>query len=258
MLKELGKKIKSVLGLSAAIARAEFIARNEGSYLGIFWYLLNPVLMFGLLFLIFNDRLGGSIKFYAPYLFLGVIMFNFFQNATIESVKSIIDDNRYVIKSVNFPSESLLGGIVMKNIFSHAFEILLLAVLLVVFKISLIGILFYVILLLFFSAFVFGVCLLVSSLTVYFADLDGIWNFGVRILWLATPIFYAIGGQKNLLFLNMANPMYYFITLAREVVIYHNMPAAWLLFGALAFSLIFLGVGLFVFGKLKNKLPELV
>lgn len=249
--------IKNTLGLSFVMAKADFKLRNEGSYLGIFWYLLNPILTFSLLYVIFSQRLGADVKNYPLYLLLGIIMFNFFQSASIESTKSIIKDNRGLIKSINFPRESLIGALVLKNIFSHIFEIILFLVALVIFNSNPLGVCFYFIVLIFFCLFIFGFCLILSSLTVFFYDLENIWNFAVRLLWLATPIFYAIESQK-LFYLNLLNPLYYFITISREVVIYGKIPSVWLFSGAFLCGALFLFSGLFIFSRLKNKFAEMI
>ncbi|MCH7640633.1 ABC transporter permease [Patescibacteria group bacterium] len=113
------KNLAYTIRLSLALAKANFKLRNEGTYLGILWYLLNPLLLFALLFLIFFDRLGQNIEQYPLYLLLGIIMFNFFQQATTEATK-IIDQNRHLIKSINFPKESLIASIISTT-FSRGF-----------------------------------------------------------------------------------------------------------------------------------------
>ncbi len=258
LLKRQSQKLKSIVGLSLSLAKAQFKLRNEGTWLGILWYLLNPILMFGLLFFIFSTRLGNNILNYPFYLLLGIIMFNFFQSATIESTKSIVSENNQLIKSINFPKESLIGGIVFKTLFSHLFEIILFIVLLLFFKISLMGVLYYFIILLFFLIFIFSSCLILSSLTVYFADLENIWQFGVRLIWFGTPIFYAIEGQTRLFYLNLLNPMYYFITIARDLIIYMKIPEMWMILVMIGYSLLFLLIGLFLFNYLKGKFAEMI
>jgi ABC-2 type transport system permease protein len=250
------KKLKSVLGLSFQLAKAEFKLRNEGSYLGIFWYLLNPLLVFGLLLLVFSDRLGNDIPKYPLYLLLGVVMFNFFQSSTVDSVTSMIRDYRWVIKSINFPLESLAASIVLKNLFSHFFEIIFFAIFLIFFKVSLVGVVYYLFILILLCSFIFGASLFLASLTVYFVDLESIWSFAVRLLWLGTPIFYAIAGQTKLYYINLLNPMYYFITVARDIVIYAKMPDGLLTSGMIFYTLLSLFAGILIFKKLKNKLAE--
>ncbi len=248
-------KLKSILGLSLSLAKADFKLRNEGSYLGVFWYLLNPALMFILLFLIFSQRLGSDIPQYHLYLLFGIIMFNFFQSATAESTR-VIENNRSIIKSINFPKETLIGGIVLKNLFSHLFEILLFVIILIFSGISAVNFLYYLIILFFLVLFIFGISMIFSAITVYFIDFDNIWIFASRLLWFITPIFYSIEGQNRLFYLNLFNPMFYFITMARELIIYLRIPDLWIIFGGIFYSLAFLLAGIVIFNKLKIKFAE--
>ena len=256
-LKDCYSKLKIFFKLSLEFAKVEFKLKNEGSYLGIFWYLLNPIIVFLIVFLVFSDRLGNTIPYYALYLIIGIIMFDFFQNSTIESPR-IIENNRWVIKSINFPREALIGGVILQNIFSHIFEVFLLALMVLCFKVSFIGIFYYFILLIFFALFTFGVSLLLSSLEFYFVDIENLWIFAVKILWLATPIFYAIEGQLRLLYFNLINPLFYFIATAREIIIFSRLPEPWIVLGMVFSSILFLTLGLWVFSKLKHKFPELI
>jgi len=258
MLKKYYHKIKSILGLSLALAKAGFKLRNEGSYLGVLWYLLGPLLVFILLLLVFSDRLGTDIPNYPLYLLLGIIMFNFFQQTTTESTRAITLEYREVIKSINFSKESLIASIVLKTLFSHLFEIILFIILLLIFKNSLIGIIFYPIILVFFCFFIFGVSLVLAVLTIYFIDLENIWLFASKLMWFGTPIFYAIKGQTRLLYINLFNPMYYFITAARDLIIYNKMPEIWMILGIIVYGLLSLIIGLLIFNKLKIKSAEMI
>ena len=258
MRKNLFGNLRGIFNLSFQLAKAEFKLRNEGSYLGIFWYLLNPILMFFSLFLIFSDRLGNDIPRYPLYLLLGIIMFNLFQSTTLESAKSIIRDNQHLIKSINFPRESLILSILFKNIFSHVFELLLFCIVLFYFNISFLSVFYYFLIFIPFIMFVYGFSLALSILTVFFVDMDNIWIFAVRIIWLGTPIFYAIGNQARLFYFNLFNPLYYFITMARDLVIYNQIPETWMILVSVGFSFFFLFLGLYLFNKLKFKMPELI
>lgn len=243
--------------LSFSLAKAEFKLRNEGSFLGIFWYLLNPLLLFILLFIIFSNILGSDIEKYPLYLLLGIIMFNFFQNVSIESTR-IVRDNRHLIKSINFPRESLIFGSVLKFLFSHIIEIAVFSLFVVFFGGELINILFYPLILIFFCFFVFGISLILGAFTVYFADLENIWIFASRLLWFATPIFYKFGENGILFFVNLFNPIYYFISIGRELVVYTKIPELWMIIGVVGYSLVFLIAGMLIFSKLKNKFAEMI
>ncbi|MDP3881656.1 MAG: ABC transporter permease [Nanoarchaeota archaeon] len=250
-------KITEFFRLSFSIANAEFKLRNEGSYLGILWYLLNPIMLFTLLFLVFRDRLGNDIPYYGLYLLLGIIMFNLFQESTLDASR-VMRNYSGVIKSINFTRESFVSALLIKRIYSHLIEIVVFTVVLYYLTGSILGLIFYPIVLVLFSIFIYGICLMLSLMVVYFIDLDNIWNFFIRLLWFATPIFYSIAGQNRLFYLNLFNPLYYFITLAREIVIYNRIPELWIISGAFFFSAISLLIGIILFNKLKNKMPELI
>jgi lipopolysaccharide transport system permease protein len=245
------------LGLSFALANAEFRLRNEGSYLGVLWYLINPLLMFSLLFFIFNDRLGGNIEYYSLYLLLGIIMFNFFQETTLESTK-IIKQYGGVIKSINFNRFSLVLSLLIKRLYGHIFEIFLFGIFLILIKGNAFWLGNYIFIIILFSLFTYGFSLILSSIVVYFVDLDNIWAFFVRLFWFATPLFYAVEGQTRLEILNLFNPVYIFINLTREVVIYQTFPQFNYLLLALFYSLVFLFLGVIIFKILKNKFAEML
>ena len=247
----------NIFNLSLILAKAEFKLKNEGSYLGILWYLLNPLFMFAILLAVFSGRLGAEIEYYSLYLLLGIIMFNFFQQATVESTR-VINDNKWIIKSVYFSYESLIVSIVFKTILSHLFEILLFAGFLIFYDVSMTSLLFYPIILIIFSFFVAGISFILSTLTVFFVDLNNIWNFAVHLIWLGTPIFYTIENQINMLIFNSFNPLYYFITLARDLIIYSKTPEWWLVVGALSYAAMFFLIGMLFFNKFKHKFAELI
>ena len=243
------------LRLSISIAKAEFKLRYEGSYLGILWYLLNPLLLFLLLFTVFSDRVGQNILHYPLYLLLGIIMFNLFQKITTDSTK-IAKGKRYLIKSIDFPREALVGASAIKFLYSHSFEIVVFTVFMLVIGVPLEGILSYPLILLLFSIFIYGISLGLFSISFYFLDLEDIWFFVSRLLWFATPIFYAIGGQRRLFIINLFNPIYYFITAARDTLIYSKIPELWILVGMIFYSLLSLLTGKFIFNRLKGKFAE--
>jgi len=252
------QQVKGTLRLSTVIAKAEIKSRNEGSYLGVLWYLLNPLLMFSLLLAVFSPRLGRDILQYPLYLLLGIIMFNFFQQATTESTR-IIRHNDKLIKSVNFSKAALVAAMILKTLFSHACEMALFVLIALFFKVSVVGAIFpYFLILILFCLFCFGVSLILSALTVYFIDMENVWGFAVKLLWFATPVFYGTGGQSRLFLMNLSNPMYYFITAARDVVVYRHNPEPWVLAGAVFYSLLSLGVGVFTYNKLKAQFAEMI
>jgi ABC-2 type transport system permease protein len=243
------------ISLSLALAKAEFKMRNEGSYLGVLWYLLNPILLFIVLLVVFSARFGNEIPSYPLYLIVGIVMYNFFQQTTTSAILNI-DHGRHLIKSVKFPLESLVASGVIRNVFSHFFEIAVLVLFALFYGVSLIGFIYYIPLLFLFCIFIYGISLILAGFYVYFIDLEHIWGFFTRILFFVTPIFYNVESMTKTYYLNLLNPLFYFITAGREIIIYNRLPESWIIIVIFFGSFIFLFFGLIIFEKLKYKFAE--
>jgi lipopolysaccharide transport system permease protein len=93
--------------------RRDLMARVHGSFLGLYWILLQPLFQFAVYYAVFGLLYGGGRPGagagpgFALYLFSGVIVFHALVEATIQSC-SIIVDNGNLVKKVAFPSEVLL------------------------------------------------------------------------------------------------------------------------------------------------------
>lgn len=255
-IKEYYYKLKSVAGLSFSLAKAKFKLRNEGSYLGIFWYLLNPLAMFLIFLFLRNIVNQGAVLYYPIYLLLGLIIFNLFRSAT-ETATNCINTNAGIIKSLKVNLEPFVISSVMQSVFSHFFEIATLLLFLIYFKVSLIGILFYPLVLLTFIIFILGVSFILATIGAYANDISNIWHIVVNLMLFSAPVFYYIN-ENSALLINRLNPLFYYITIARDVVIYHRIPNIQLILVSVILSLVSLIVGLIVFKRYKSKFAEIV
>lgn len=251
------KELKEILGLGLIMAKTNFKLKNEGTFLGILWYLITPLITFLLLLGIFEDRLGQNIPNYPLYLLLGILIFNYVNRIASESIR-LLKQNNEIIKSINFRKEALVINVLFTNLFMHFFEIIILILFLIFFKISIISMILYPLILFIISTFALGLGLFLSSIEIYFVDLKNLWGFFSKAIWFLTPIFYTIGGQTKLRILNYLNPMYYLITFARDIIIYSKLPSNEILFGTFFFTAFFIILGTILFRKLNKKFAELV
>ena len=249
--------LKSILGLGFQLAKANFKLRNEGSYLGIFWYLLEPFLLFLIILLIKATFSIEGITNYPLYLLMGLIMFNFFTGVTSKCT-SLITSNANFIKSMKINYESLVLSQILEGVFAHIFEIILFIIFMIFYKVSVIGILFYPLIFILFFLFVLGTGFILSTIGVYINDLSNVWRVITRFLFFVTPLFYVITAGSLIYKANLFNPMYYFITISRDLIIYNKIPELWMISVLIAFSLVTFLIGIYIFNKFKHKFPELV
>lgn len=251
------ERLKSVLGLGLSLAKANFKLRNEGSFLGVFWYLLEPLLLFGVILGINAALFKTDLKSYALYLLLGLIMFNFFSGLTTRAT-GLITGNASFIKSVRINYESLVVSQVLEGIFSHFFEVILFIGFMVYFKASLIWILLYPIIFGFFVLFILGLSFILVTLGVYVVDLNNVWRVITTLLFFLTPIFYMVDKESFLYNISIFNPIFYFLNIAREFIIYNRIPEYWMIAVMVGISLVFFISGVIIFEKFKNKFAEMV
>ncbi len=248
-------RIRYILRLSWALAWARFKLRIAGRYLGIFWYILEPLAFFLILLSLQINVGAASIPRYPEYLMLGLIMTNFFISTISGSIGSI-RENKNMVQSISIPQEVLPLSTVIQFCFSHAIEFLFFIVIIIYYGMFSWVVLWYIPIFVVFATFVLGLSFLFATLGVFIEDLNNIWSVGSRLLWLGTPIFYALTPGTLLARANDFNPLYYFMTFARTTVVYSSVSETAFIFGVIILSVLTLIIGEAVFSKTKISFGE--
>lgn len=249
-------ELRKIVELSSSLAKAKFKLRNEGSYLGIFWYLLEPLSTFGILLLLGKALSQNVIEKYPLYLLWGLILFNFLMAVTNSSIKAIVANGEF-IKSMKISQETFVLSTLIQYVYSHVFEIIILMGLSVYLNVSLAGFLIYPAIFILFCFFILGCSFILATVGVYIRDLSNVWPICARLLWFATPIFYATEDKQHLLYIfNLFNPLAYFISLARDVVVYNTVPSAVTMGVVGVMSISVFCIGLWTFECHKAKFAE--
>jgi ABC-type polysaccharide/polyol phosphate export permease len=257
-MKKLLSNINSILALSFSLAKVNFKLRNEGSYLGFLWYLLNPLALFFVILFVRNHAFANSfIPLFPAYLLVGLLMFNFFSQTVGASI-GVIALNANLIKSIKIPQEAIVLSRVIQALLSHLFEIIILVVCIFYFSVNISAIFFYLLIFLLLTVFVAGLSFLFATIGAYVSDLSNVWVVFMQLVFFVTPIFHMPDSDSLLLQLNLFNPLYYFIKAAREMFIYGKSPSALLILGLFLISIVSLVLGLFVFQRQKSKFAEIV
>lgn len=223
------------------------------SFLGYVWSILNPLLMMVLQTIIFSFMFRNDIPNYPLYLICGNTLFTFFNESANMGLTSIIY-NAPLIKKVYIPKFIFPLSRVCSSFVTMSFS--LAAVLLVMlFTQSPLHwtILLFWIPLIFELMFCCGIALLLSSMTVYFRDMQHLFSV-LTLGWMyATPIFYPLEQlpqfAQNLMKLN---PMYHYINMFRNLVMYGNIPGPNTWIACAVSGAAMLLIGLLVFRKLQR------
>ncbi len=88
----LGSDRRRFWRLAWTLAVTDFKLRFFGSVLGYLWQLMRPLMLFGVIYIVFAEilKVGGDQPFFGVALLLGIVLFQFFTDATAASVQSLV------------------------------------------------------------------------------------------------------------------------------------------------------------------------
>jgi ABC-2 type transport system permease protein len=239
--------------------RKDLKVKYKRSILGIFWSILNPLLMMIVMTIVFSYLFRFQIKNYPIYILSGIIFWNFFSTSTNLTSFSLIS-NSSLLKKVYFPRVIIVLSTILSQFINLLFAFIPLIILMFIFnnppKLSFFLIPIPLISLLLFTT---GLSFILSILSVYFTDISYIYQI-ILIAWMyLTPIFYppSIVPQKYQIFLTL-NPMYHIIWSLREVIYFGNFPSLQNLSFSFLFGILFFLFGYIFFIKNENKVMYLL
>lgn len=212
------------------LVRADFKVRYQNSVLGYAWSLLRPLLLFAVLYIIFTYviPLGKGVEHYPVYLLTGVILWNFFSEATTQGLISVVARGD-LLRKINIPRYLL----VISTACSASINMLLSLVVLFLFALlngampSLSWLLLIPLILELFALCV-GISLLLSSLYVKFRDISYIWEVVLQIGFYASAIIFPLSSvSEKLRVWFFINPVVQIIQDARYAIATKTSITIW-------------------------------
>ncbi len=233
--------------------------KYKGSFLGVIWTFMNPLLLTLVYAIVFPYLMrGATYEHYTTFLVIGILPWNYF-GTTITTGTYTVIGNGGIIKKVYFPREILPVSVVTSGLINYLITLVILAFFLIF---SGIGFNIYILWLplIIFTQYVFtlGIVFITSALNVFARDLEYLIGFFINLMFYATPILYSIEifGDSKIAKIIRFNPMGAIINSYRDVLYWGNMPHLKSLLIVLAFSLIFCYIGLLIFRRLSKGFAE--
>lgn len=209
--------------LLAELVRTDFKLRYQGSVLGYAWSLLKPLLMFGILYIVFVKflRIGGDVPNYPIYLLLGIVLWSFFTEMTGMSLSSIVGRGD-LIRKIRIPRWIIIVSSSVSALINLALNLIVVGVFMIFSDIDIrMSVLLLPLIFLQIYLLALGVSLFLSAAYVKYRDVSYIWDVIVQAGFYLTPILYPLSIIPNVTFqkILLLNPMAQAIQDARYALV---------------------------------------
>jgi ABC-2 type transport system permease protein len=250
------------------ISVTEFKRVYFGTVLGYLWSLIRPLMLFAVLLFVFTQvfKIGSDeAPHYPVLLLLGIVLFNFFSEATTASVTSVVDQEG-IVRKTQFPRLVIPLSTVVTGILNLSVNLVVVLVFILAFGVgpTWTWLLFPLPLAALF-VLTAAASMALSVLYVRFRDVAIIWVVLSQVLFYATPILYPIEALKHetLERILMFNPLAVIMEQVRVWVIEPGAPTAaeaaggavWLL-PALAIFVAVCAYGVWIFNREAPRIAE--
>ena len=237
--------------------RKEIRGKYKGSFLGVLWSFVNPLLMTLVYAIVFPFLLKNSQDHYTTFIVMAILPWNWFTSSISQGTNTVLV-NGGIIKKVYFPRAILPISIVVSGLVNFLISCLIIGIFLIC---SGIGFSVYIVFLpiIIFIQFMLqlGIILITSSVDVYVRDAEYIINFFISLMFYATPVLYSLDmfPAKFKFFLQL-NPMATIISSYRDIFYYQQLPNFTLLAYVFVLSAFILFIGVKIFNKLEKGFAE--
>jgi ABC-2 type transport system permease protein len=266
----LGPDLGRMLGLAWTIAISEFKLRFYGSALGYLWQLARPMLLFGVLLLVFTVvvRLGNDVELYAPTLLLGIVLFTYFSEATAGAVTAMVDREN-LVRKIDFPRLAVPLSVVITATFNFVLNMIPVIIVLLVMGADIRWTWLEIIPLAAALALLsIAIAMILSAAYVRFRDVQPIWEVVLQAMFYASGVLVPVQaiqakfGEKIERIL-MFNPFSVVLQQSRHALIAPSHPSAldaagawWVLLIPLAITLALIFGGFRYFNREAPRIAE--
>jgi ABC-2 type transport system permease protein len=224
-----GGDARRFVNLTVTLAVTDFKLRFFGSALGYLWTLMRPLMLFGVLYVVFTEivRFGGGVEHYPVYLLTAIVLFTFFGETTTRGVSSLIEREN-LLRKIRFPRLVIPLSVALHSVFNLGLNLIVVFVFVlasgVEVRASWLEMIPLVAILVVFAT---GVAMLLSALYVRYRDIQPIWEVVLQVLFYASPVIYVTDAYPQSIAREaVSNPITAVLAQMRHALIDPNAPTA--------------------------------
>ena len=237
--------------------KKEIRGKYKGSWLGVLWTFLNPLLQLLVYSFVFPYILRVEVEHYTIFMMVALVPWTYFTTAIQIGSSSVIGEAG-IIKKVYFPREIIPISVVISALVNFLITCIIMFLFILISGVGFTPyVLLFPVIVLIQTIFTLGFTFILSAITVYVQDIAHFVSIVIMLMFYATPIVY--NGEllpAKFQWIITLNPMAQVINAYRDILFYHKTPD----YNGIAIlgliSLVILFVGYEIFKKLKRNFVE--
>lgn len=243
------------------LAATDFKLRFQGSVLGYIWAVIKPLLLFTVMYFVFNSLFNlknNGVPYYAVELLTGLLVFNFFAESSTAGMSAYVNKTGLITK-IYIPKWIVVAASSLNALFVFLTSALVLVVFFVFSGLvpSLASVALFCMFIVLIYGIALGIGLLLAPLYARFRDVGMIWEVIISVLMYASPIIYPLtllpdAVQKIILI----NPVAFGIHFSKQALIRQHFPTGAQIGIFVAFVLVFVVVSFMLSKRLSRNIVE--
>lgn len=224
--------------------------RYKRSFLGIGWTMLHPLLTMLVLTAVFSAIFRFSVHNYVIYVLAGLLLWNFLSTTTMHAMSQLAWGGS-LLSRVYLPKAIFAVSSIGTGLVNIALALVPMFVIMAITRVAFSpALLFIPVAVILTAAFALGVGLFISTQAVYYADVVSMYEIILLLWFYLTPIIYPLQALPSpIAGIVLLNPMYAFVELFRAPIYQGRLPELDVLAIGVAWSLVSLVIGWWVFTR---------
>lgn len=252
-------KVRHYIDLIIVLTQKEMKVKYKSSFLGYLWSIGNPLAFAFVFFIAFKVVMKVQMEDYALFLIAGLFPWQWFANS-VNGSPLIFLSNASIIKKVNFSRQVLPFAAVLQEMLHFILAIPVIVIFLIIYSksVSLTWFIGIPVLLAIQFLLTFGLSLIISSINLFFRDLERLTAIFTTLLFYFTPIIYseAMIPEKYKQLINL-NPLGRLMVSWRDLFLYGKLDT-FSLGISFIYSVLFFLSGVAVYKRLSWKFAEVL
>ena len=265
LMQRLKDKYRYSIVVFKELVKTDFQLRYQGSFLGVLWSVLKPLMLFAVMYTVFVRflRFSDGTPTFAISLLCGTCLWSFFSEATTMGMQSIVNRGD-LLRKVHFPSYIIVAATTMGSMISLGINLI------VVIVFGFFSHAHYTWHVLLVPLNILQLYVLMGTLYVYFRDVSHIWDVVLQAMFYAIPVIYPLSMVAH--YFPLVSKIMLLNPIAQTIMdVRHNLlspediPTVWTWVGnpylsliPYVLSLLLLWLGVYVFRKNSSKFAEVL